>query len=65
MAIAHAIKQPKIQPGTDLVLREEVEPGIVRLTLYRPDARNALSLELMRQLMTQLESMAYDDEVRV
>ena len=57
--------QPKIQPGTDLVLREEVEPGIVRLTLYRPDARNALSLELMRQLMTQLESMAYDDEVRV
>ena len=57
--------QPKIQPGTDLVLREEVEPGIVRLTLYRPDARNALSLELMRQVMTQLESMAYDDEVRV
>ena len=45
MAIAHATratKQPKIQPGTDLVLREEVEPGIVRLTLYRPDARNAL-----------------------
>jgi enoyl-CoA hydratase/carnithine racemase len=65
MAIAHAAKQPRIQPGTDLVLREEVEPGIVRLTLYRPDARNALSLELMRQLMTQLESMAYDDEVRV
>ena len=65
MAIAHAAKQPRIQPGTDLVLREEVEPGIVRLTLYRPDARNALSLELMRQLMMQLESMAYDDEVRV
>jgi len=65
MAIAQAAKQPKIQPGTDLVLREEVEPGIVRLTLYRPDARNALSLELMRQLMMQLESMAYDDEVRV
>ena len=37
----------------------------MRLTLYRPDARNAFSLELMRQLMTQLESMAYDDEVRV
>ncbi len=69
MAIAHAATrattQPKIQPGTDLVLREEVEPGIVRLTLYRPDARNALSLELMRQLMMQLESMAYDENVRV
>ncbi|HJR21258.1 MAG TPA: enoyl-CoA hydratase [Dongiaceae bacterium] len=69
MAIAQAATrgtaQPKIQPGTDLVLREEVEPGIVRLTLFRPDARNALSLELMRQLMMQLESMAYDDEVRV
>ena len=37
----------------------------MRLTLNRPDARNALSLELMRQLMTQLESMAHDDEVRV
>ena len=57
--------QPRIQPGTDLVLREEVEPGIVRLTLYRPDARNALSLELMRQLMMQLESMAFDENVRV
>jgi enoyl-CoA hydratase/carnithine racemase len=69
MAIAQAATretiQPRIQPGTDLVLREEVEPGIVRLTLYRPDARNALSLELMRQLMTQLESMAFDEKVRV
>ena len=42
--------QPKIQPGTDLVLREEVEPGIVRLTLYRPDARNALSIDLLAAL---------------
>jgi enoyl-CoA hydratase/carnithine racemase len=69
MAIAHATThetiQPKVQPVTDLVLREEVEPGIVRLTLYRPDARNALSLELMRQLMMQFESMAYDEKVRV
>ena len=69
MAIAQATTQqttqPKVQPGTDMILREEVEPGIVRLTLYRPDARNALSLELMRQLMTQFESMAYDDSVRV
>jgi enoyl-CoA hydratase/carnithine racemase len=67
MAIAHATTtiQPRVQPATDLVLREEVEPGIVRLTLYRPDARNALSLELMRQLMMQFESMAYDDQVRV
>ena len=37
----------------------------MRLTLNRPEARNALSLEMMRQLMTQLESMAYDDKVRV
>jgi enoyl-CoA hydratase/carnithine racemase len=68
MAIAHAAAsapRSRIQPGTDLVLREEVEPGIVRLTLYRPDARNALSLELMRQLMMQLESMAFDEKVRV
>jgi enoyl-CoA hydratase/carnithine racemase len=58
-------KQPRICPDTSLVLRDELEDGIVRLTLNRPQQRNALSLELIRQLMTQIESMAHDEKVRV
>ncbi len=70
MAIAHTATQettrPKVHAATgDLILREELEGGIVRLTLNRPEARNALSLELMRQLMAQIESMAFDEKVRV
>ena len=38
---------------------------IALLTLNRPEARNALSLEMMRQLMAHLEAMAHDDLVRV
>jgi enoyl-CoA hydratase/carnithine racemase len=33
--------------------------------MNRPEARNALSLEMIRQVMTQFESMAHDDKVRV
>jgi enoyl-CoA hydratase/carnithine racemase len=62
MTLAQAI-QPTT--STDLILREELENGIVRLTMNRPEARNSLSLELMRQLMMQLESMNYDESVRV
>jgi enoyl-CoA hydratase/carnithine racemase len=58
-------KQPRVCPDTSMVLRDELENGIVRLTLNRPEQRNALSLELIRQLMTQIESMAHDDKVRV
>src|SRR5512147_2058485 len=58
-------KTGRLCPTTDLVVRDELENGIVRLTLNRPEARNALSLELIRQLMTQIESMAHDEKVRV
>jgi enoyl-CoA hydratase/carnithine racemase len=51
--------------SNNLVLRTDEGNGIVRLTLNRPEARNALSLEMMRQLMAQLESMAHDKSVRV
>ncbi|WP_119304225.1 enoyl-CoA hydratase [Dongia deserti] len=57
--------QPRVCPETDLILRDELEHGIVRLTMNRAEARNALSLEMIRQLMTQFESMAHDDKVRV
>ena len=57
--------QPRVCPDTSLVIRDELEHGIVRLTMNRPDARNALSLEMIRQLMIQFEAMAHDDAVRV
>src|SRR5687768_5394659 len=63
MALAQATAHPTT--STNLVLREELENGIVRLTMNRPEVRNSLSLELMRQLLSQLESMNYDEKVRV
>ena len=39
--------------------------GIARLTLERPDAKNALSVELMRQLHQATQTLAADDNVRV
>ena len=58
-------KKGRLCPTTDLVVRDELENGIVRLTLNRPEQRNAFSLEMIRQLMTQFESMNHDEHVRV
>ncbi len=38
---------------------------VARLTLNRPDKRNALSLELMEQLIARLQRLGADPEVRV
>jgi len=52
--------------ATDTLLRQEVvEPGIVRLTLNRPAAYNALSSGLMTELQAALDAAADDPEVRV
>lgn len=41
------------------------EPGhVARLTLNRPDRRNALSMEMMEELLDCLEKIAQDREVR-
>ncbi len=47
-----------------ILLREEHE-GIVRLTLNRPRARNALSLELMERLQAALDAIRVDRSARV
>lgn len=49
----------------DLVIREEVELGIVRLTFNRPDKLNALSTPLVRQFEEHLDAIAADPAVRV
>ena len=46
-----------------LLLAETVEPGVVRLTLNRPEARNALSRALLSQLHAEIERLGQDNSV--
>jgi enoyl-CoA hydratase/carnithine racemase len=48
-----------LSPDT-IVLREQAAPGVVRLTLNRPKAYNALSSDLMRQLQAELDVLRND-----
>ena len=47
------------------VLLEEHDRGVLRLTLNRPDARNALSVALMSALLEALARAATDPQARV
>ncbi len=51
------------QNQTSLVLRSDAG-GVATLTLNRPKAYNALSLDLMRELRTALEAIAAEPEIR-
>ena len=48
-----------------VVLRRDEGKGILRLTLNRPQARNALSVEVMRTLHQDLVEIAADPQIRV
>jgi enoyl-CoA hydratase/carnithine racemase len=48
-----------------LVLRSRDARGVVTLTMNRPQAFNSLSEDLMVALQSALDSLAYDDGVRV
>ena len=56
---------PDAATGDDLVHCERDARGVVRLTLNRPQAFNALSEALLDALQTQLDALAVDDSVRV
>ena len=47
------------------ILLEECDRGVLRLTLNRPEARNALSVELMSALIEALGNAAKNPQVRV
>ena len=49
----------------DDVLFEEIEPGIVLLTLNRPERRNALSSQLLAALHASVDRIAGDPAIRV
>lgn len=46
------------------LLREHPAPGVLRLTLNRPQVRNAISLSLQRELDGVLAGASHDDAVR-
>jgi len=48
-----------------LVINEVVEPGLVRLTLNRPNAFNALSEAMLMALQAELDAIAANPAVRV
>ena len=49
---------------TEFVIKETLEPGIVRLTFNRPEKLNALSTPLMREFDAHLDMIAADASVR-
>ena len=48
-----------------LILRDELEPGIIRLSFNRPDKRNALSTPLLRALEIELDRLYGEASTRV
>lgn len=48
----------------DLILREEILPGVARLCFNRPEKLNALSLPMLRLFESHLDDIAADDRVR-
>lgn len=49
----------------DVLLRDDIEPGIVKLTFNRPEKLNALSTPLIRALEKELDAIAHDKAARV
>lgn len=50
--------------GTDVVI-EQVAPHVTRLTLNRPDRRNAMTFGLVADLHAALDAVAHDEDCKV
>jgi enoyl-CoA hydratase/carnithine racemase len=50
-------------PNKTLVVSEKPAPGVARLTLNRPESKNALSQALRIELVSQLTALAADDAI--
>lgn len=51
------ISTGKVTPMESLVRREAPRPGVVHLTLHRPDKRNALNIALLEALLADLDDV--------
>src|SRR4051812_49882539 len=60
-----AIGQTTRKGDNETPLLEALDGGVLRLTLNRPAARNALSLALMGELRRVLDDAASDRECRI
>ncbi len=60
-----SVVPPDLAPEPAAVLMERSPLGVVRLTLNRPERRNALTEELASALRVRLTEVARDDSVRV
>ena len=47
------------------ILLRQVDDGVATVTLNRPQARNALSMALMGELLTAFTALAEDKDVKV
>ncbi|ACI98722.1 enoyl-CoA hydratase [Rhodospirillum centenum] len=54
-----------VSPSPDTLVLLDIDAGIATLTLNRPQARNALSREMMLTLQARLDAVAADPEVKV
>ena len=48
-----------------IVLKENLAPGIVKLTLNRPDQYNPLSEQMLLSLQQEIDEVAADNEIKV
>ena len=55
----------RVESDAAVLLEERDEHGVLRLTMNRPAARNALSMELMGALIAALDRAGADKETRV
>src|SRR4051794_33394193 len=62
--VAHTVSEGENDPMAEILLTES-DRGIVRLTLNRPEKRNALSFELLRRLEQAIADIGADPSARV
>ena len=60
-----AVAAARVEDEAPILLRELGDSGVLRLTLNRPEARNALSMALMAELIAALDEAAANRDVRV
>jgi enoyl-CoA hydratase/carnithine racemase len=60
-----AVAAARVEDEAPILLQELDEAGVLRLTLNRPAARNALSMALMAELIAALDAAAENRRVRV